>query len=119
MSQFAESVLEVLAQIPTGRVVTYGQLAALAGRVGAARQVGYILAALPEETSLPWYRVINARGEVSRRIDGSGIGEGFQRHLLEEEGVRFDRRGRVDLGRYRWNPSRLGDRTGSAPGRKP
>ena len=47
---------------------------------------------------------INARGEVSQRSSGGGIPEGFQRHLLEEEGVVFDQSGRIDLERYRWEP---------------
>jgi len=83
-------------------VATYGQVAALAGLPGHARQVGYALHALPEASEVPWQRVINARGEVSpRAVTGW---EHFQRHLLEEEGIAFDGRGRVDLGRYRWEP---------------
>ncbi len=102
---FLDIVRDLLRRVPEGRVVTYGQLAALAGRRGSARQVGYILAALPDSTDLPWHRVINARGEVSRRGSGGGIPEGFQRHLLEEEGIEFDQRGRIDLDRYRWEPN--------------
>ena len=98
--------------MPSGRVATYGQIAAVAGLPGQARQVGYALAALPEGSSVPWQRVINARGEVSPRSgarpDGGWI-EGYQRHLLEGEGVRFDDRGRVDLGRFRWDPDAGGD----------
>lgn len=89
-------------RIPEGRVATYGQVAALAGFPGHARQVGYALHDLPADTDVPWQRVINARGEVSpRAAPGS---EGYQRHLLEEEGVVFDAAGRVDLRRFRWEP---------------
>ena len=77
----------------------------LAGWPRRSRHVGHVLATLPDATDLPWHRVINARGEVSARGDGIGIQEGYQRHLLEEEGVEFDERGRVDLDRYRWEPS--------------
>ena len=102
-----EPIYEVVRRIPVGRVATYGQIAALAGRPGHARQVGYALAALPSGSDVPWQRVINARGEVSPRSfsDGEGAGwEGFQRHLLEEEGVEFSGSGRVDLKRFRWEP---------------
>lgn len=97
-------IYAVVAKIPSGRVATYGQVAALAGLPGQARQVGYALHALPAGTRLPWHRVINARGEVSRRAEAGW--EGFQRHLLEQEGVSFDRRSRVSLERYRWHPPR-------------
>lgn len=98
-----EAIYRVVRAVPAGRVATYGQIAALAGIPGHARQVGYALHALPDGSKVPWQRVINARGEVSPR-SGPGWEEGFQRHLLEEEGVRFDRRGRVDLATYQWDP---------------
>jgi len=83
-------------RIPPGRVATYGQIARIAGRVGA-RQVGYALHALNDE-SVPWHRVINARGAISL---GGEAGE-VQRAMLEGEGVVIDPRGRVDVKRYRW-----------------
>ena len=95
-----------MARIPRGRVATYGQVAALAGRGGHARQVGYALHSLPEGSPLPWQRVINARGEVSERAHAGWAG--YQRHLLEEEGVRFDARGRIDLARWGWDPDQEG-----------
>jgi len=94
----------VVTRIPEGRVATYGQIAALAGFPGNAREVGYALAALPEELDVPWQRVINARGEVSLRREPGR--DGFQRHLLEEEGVVFSLEGRVDLRRFGWEPGR-------------
>jgi methylated-DNA-protein-cysteine methyltransferase related protein len=75
-------------------------VAVLAGLEGHARQVGYALHALPPKAGLPWHRVINARGTISARR-GSDWGE-LQRLLLEGEGIRFDRDGRVDLERFRW-----------------
>ncbi len=95
-------IYAVVRRIPVGRVATYGQVAALAGLAGHARQVGYAMHALPAGSKVPWQRVINARGEVSPRADGGS--EHYQRHLLEEEGVVFDLRGRVDLRRFRWQP---------------
>ncbi len=97
-----ERIWRVAARIPRGRVITYGQLAELAGLPRAARQAGYALHALPSGSRVPWQRVVNARGEVSPRSDAGG--ELVQRVLLEREGVRFDARGRIDLARYGWRP---------------
>lgn len=94
-------IYDVVRRIPAGRVATYGQVAALAGRPGHARQVGYALHAL-DDIDLPWQRVINSRGEVSpRSFPGP---ETLQRLMLEDEGVVFDADGRVDLERFRWDP---------------
>jgi methylated-DNA-protein-cysteine methyltransferase-like protein len=95
-------IYRVVKRIPKGRVTTYGQIAELAGMPGHARQVGYALNALPDGEAVPWQRVINARGEVSKRMDPQW--EWIQRELLEEEGVSFDGRGRVPLERFGWKP---------------
>jgi len=94
---------DVVRRVPAGRVATYGQVASEAGRFGRARQVGYALAACPDDADIPWHRVVNARGEVSRRAGGRAF-ERIQRVLLEAEGVVFDDRGRIDLERFGWNP---------------
>ncbi len=112
-SETYSRIYAVVRRIPRGRVATYGQVAALAGLKGHARQVGYALHALPSGTSVPWQRVINARGEISRRSQFAG--ELRQRLLLEAEGVEFDWRGRVPLRRYGWRArwwrsKRVGDR---------
>lgn len=97
-----EPIYAVVRRIPRGRVATYGQVAELAGLPGHARQIGYAMAALPSGTAIPWHRVINAAGMVSRRkYPGEELS---QRQLLEREGVRFDTRGRVDLKKVRWRP---------------
>jgi methylated-DNA-protein-cysteine methyltransferase-like protein len=95
-------IYTVVRRIPRGRVATYGQIARLAGLPGHPRQVGYALHAMATERSVPWHRVINARGEVSRR-SRPGSDEA-QRQFLEREGVMFDARARVDLVRYQWRP---------------
>jgi methylated-DNA-protein-cysteine methyltransferase-like protein len=95
-------IYSVVRGIPRGRVATYGQVAALAGLAGHARQVGYALHALGDGASVPWHRVINARGEVSARSEPGW--EALQRRLLEAEGVAFDARGRVSLGCFGWRP---------------
>jgi methylated-DNA-protein-cysteine methyltransferase related protein len=95
-------IYAVVRRIPSGRVATYGQVAELAGLGGHARQVGYALSALPDATTVPWHRVLNARGGVSLRAEpGAGL---TQRMLLEQEGVRFNARGRVALDQVRWRP---------------
>jgi methylated-DNA-protein-cysteine methyltransferase related protein len=108
-----ERIHAVVARIPRGRVATYGQVALLAGLPGHARQVGTALRHAPD--GLPWQRVINARGEVSPRAGGLGWDEGWQRHLLEEEGVAFDARGRIDLERFGWDPGRVSSRRSRRP----
>ncbi len=99
-----ERIYGVVRRIPEGRVATYGQVAALAGLGGHARLVGYALSAHDDDDSVPWHRVINARGEVSLRADP--YFEELQRALLEREGIRADERGRFSLRRYRWRPAR-------------
>ena len=96
-------IYEIVRQIPRGRIATYGQVAELAGLEGHARQVGYALHSLPDPIRIPWHRVVNARGEVSPRSRGDS--HELQRKLLEAEGVKFDRRGRTDLGKYQWKDS--------------
>lgn len=96
-----EDYYDVVRRIPTGRVASYGQVAALAGRPGRARQVGYAMAALPHGSDVPWHRVVNSRGEISARSGGTAFEE-IQRVLLEAEGVRFGPTGRIDLDVFRW-----------------
>jgi methylated-DNA-protein-cysteine methyltransferase-like protein len=97
-----ERIYAVVRQIPRGKVATYGQIARRVDRC-TPRMVGYAMAALSRGTGVPWQRVINYKGEISRRRHGDG---GLrQRKLLEGEGIRFDSRGRVDLQNVRWNGS--------------
>lgn len=99
-----ERIYRQVRRIPKGRVATYGQIARLLGFPRHARQVGYALAGLDDEHSVPWHRVINAKGEISER-NKPGYAE-LQRLLLEDEGVAFDHHGRVPLGRFQWQPER-------------
>src|SRR5947208_3736822 len=93
--QAYQRIYNVIRRIPAGRVATYGQVAELAGLAGRARQVGYALHALPDHTSLPWHRVVNAGGGISRRsMPGAEL---TQQILLEQEGIRLDAAGRVRL----------------------
>jgi methylated-DNA-protein-cysteine methyltransferase-like protein len=94
-----QRILAIVRQIPRGRVATYGQIAWIEGYC-TPRMVGYALAGLPAGSDVPWQRVINSRGMISPRADGSGTME--QRQRLEEEGVRFDAEDRVDFDRFGW-----------------
>ncbi|HEU5321119.1 MAG TPA: MGMT family protein [Methylomirabilota bacterium] len=97
---FRAEVLRLVTKIPRGRVATYGQLATLLDRPRWARAVGQALRDADE--AVPWHRVVNAQGAISRRARMSGMMT--QRIRLEQEGVAF-RRGRVVLSRFRWQGS--------------
>jgi methylated-DNA-protein-cysteine methyltransferase-like protein len=116
----AQRIYDVIRQIPPGRVATYGQIAALAGLPGHARQVGQALRDTPDGLDLPWQRVINAKGEVSPRssFHQTGLEAGMQRHLLQEEGVAFDSHGRIDLDRFGWDPDARPRRKGQGGSRE-
>jgi methylated-DNA-protein-cysteine methyltransferase related protein len=95
-----DAIYAAVQGIPVGVVATYGQIAELAGLPRRWRLVGRALGALPADSAVPWHRVVNAKGEISPR--GTGDSEREQRLLLEDEGVTFDVRGRIDLARHRW-----------------
>ena len=87
--------------IPEGKVCTYGKIAEYAGDPRGARQVVRILHSCGEKERLPWHRVVNREGRIALKPM-----EGYeeQRELLENEGVEFDERGRIDLNRFLWEP---------------
>ncbi|MBI3637546.1 MAG: MGMT family protein [Candidatus Rokubacteria bacterium] len=97
--EFARAVHRLVRRIPRGRVVTYGQIAAMLGRPRGARAVGYAMSVCPSD--MPWHRVVNAAGRISRRARMDGMVT--QRILLEREGV-LSRGGRVALRKFRWIP---------------
>ena len=96
-------IYRCVACIPEGKVATYGQIAQLVSASGA-RQVGYALSATPPDVVIPWHRVINVKGEVSTR--SSGVADSEQQRCLIAEGVVPDKKGRIDLAHYRWQPRR-------------
>ncbi len=101
--QFAERVCALVAQIPRGRVMTYGQLAALAGNARSARIVGGI--AHFGNPDLPWQRVVNKKGDLAAGYYGGRAG---QKRDLEAEGVTvFGDEGDyyVEVGTLLWNPN--------------
>lgn len=100
MKSFYDHVYETVRRIPEGTVTTYGHVAALCGKPRAARTVGWALHALPDQTDVPWQRVINARGGIS--ISKVGLPPELQRALLEREGIQFEIDGTIDLERWGW-----------------
>jgi len=92
-------VYALLAQVPPGKVVTYGQLARALGMPNGARTVGWAMRQCPE--GLPWHRVVNSQGYISHR--GRGDSEALQRSHLEDDGVVLSVGGRIDLKRYGWH----------------
>jgi methylated-DNA-protein-cysteine methyltransferase-like protein len=91
------SVWKVVGEIPPGHVLTYGEVARLAGLPGAARRVGQALRRAPRRLKLPWHRVVNAQGRISLPQDSGGYQA--QKDRLESEGVVF-LNGKIDLERY-------------------
>jgi methylated-DNA-protein-cysteine methyltransferase-like protein len=105
MGHFYDEVYDLVRRIPPGKVTTYGAVAWMLGHPRAARAVGYALRALPDDTEVPWQRVINAEGRISlksRHPEETNL----QRQLLEQEGIVFDADDRVDFDRCRWGEVR-------------
>jgi len=100
-SSFDQRVYAVVAQIPPAQLATYGQIAELIGAYGAARQVGWALRRLPLPSTIPWQRVVNARGQISFTPSREGS-DWIQRALLLAEGIPVDAAGRLPLARHRW-----------------
>lgn len=99
---FTEDVLRIIRDIPPGKVLTYGRVAALAGKPNGARQVSRLLHSMSEKYDLPWHRVINAGGKISLK---PSYGFELQKALLESEGVCFSKQETVDLNIYLWSPA--------------
>ena len=98
---FGKTVLEIVSLVPKGKLVSYGQVAAMAGHPRAARQVGWALHALPKDSGIPWQRVVNTLGHIPAK--GRHFEAIEQIMLLRAEGIEVDDEGRMDLERYRWD----------------
>lgn len=97
---YRERVYKIVRAIPPGRVMTYGQLAAILGEGYTPRTVGYAMHGAGKD--VPWQRVINSQGKCSTgRLT---IPVNLQQELLEAEGVEFSSAGKCDLGEYLWFP---------------
>jgi methylated-DNA-protein-cysteine methyltransferase related protein len=93
-----EFFYDLIEQVPSGKVATYGDIARMAD-CRSARAVGFALNQLPEGSNIPWQRIINSQGKISTRVNDQG--ELVQQILLEEEGIEFIN-GKVNLHKYRW-----------------
>lgn len=104
---FRECVYDLVAAIPPGRVMTYGQISRALGFGRSARRVGRALGRLPGDRPIPWHRVVNHAGAISERWPRARMDH--QRALLVEEGVVFNAKDRIDLRRYAWEPDLASD----------
>lgn len=93
--EFAKDVIEVVRSIPKGKVLTYGDVATLAGCPTHARQVGQILGNVGMNSEVPCHRVVNSLGRPAPHWHS-------QQRLLESEGVTFSKSSRVNMKLHRW-----------------
>lgn len=99
VAPLSQKIIDTIRKIPKGKVTTYGQIAAKAGNPQAARQVVRVLHTCSEKEHLPWFRVINSKGQISLK---PGSGFELQKSLLEGEGVKFDDKDKIDFKKYGW-----------------
>jgi len=100
MEPFTERVVEIIKEIPEGKVMTYGQIARLAGSPRGARQVVRVLHTLSEKYKLPWHRVVNIKGEISINDYES---HNIQKMFLESEGIRFNDQNSINLNEFQYH----------------
>ena len=102
MGGFFQEVYAIVAEIPAGKVSTYGQIAAMLASPRSARGVGWAMRASPAGLGIPCHRVVNKAGELAP--DYVFGGTEAQRAYLEAEGVIFKDDGRIDMKRCLWRP---------------
>ena len=101
VKELAPMIFQVIAQIPYGRVASYGQIARLAGIPKHSRLVGYVLKHMDADSSLPWYRVINSQGKISlSKLNDQG--QNIQAQLLMAEGILVIE-DKVKMKVFQWN----------------
>lgn len=99
MEAFTIRVIDIIKNIPRGRVMTYGQIAAMAGNPRAARQVARVLHSMSQKYRLPWHRVVNSKGQIAIR---DYEGQNLQKMLLTGEGVGLSEDESIDLKKYQF-----------------
>lgn len=99
--KYRERVYAIVSDIPVGRVMTYGQIAEMLGEGYTPRTVGFVMHAA-DTKEVPWQRVINSQGACS--TGRMTVPINLQQKMLEDEGVKFNEKGRCDLNLYRWSP---------------
>jgi hypoxanthine-DNA glycosylase len=100
LKNFFLRVYKIVAQIPEGKVATYGQIALVLGEPRGARTVGWAMKAAPQQLNLPCHRVVNKLGQMAPK-NVFGLPE-IQRTMLEEEGVVFNESGCIDIKKCLW-----------------
>ncbi len=99
---YYDRVYEVVKRIPSGKVATYGQIAALTGSPRASRAVGYALHFNPDPSHIPCFRVVNRFGRCAPAFAFGG--PDVQAQMLRADGVEVSEDGYVDLDKYLWRP---------------
>ncbi len=100
-TDFTQKVIQIIKNIPKGKVLTYGSIAKLAGNPRAARQVSWLLHSSSNKYHLPWHRVISSNGSIGlKSIDDKQ----YQKNLLELENITFLDNFKIDLEKYLWKP---------------
>jgi methylated-DNA-protein-cysteine methyltransferase-like protein len=99
-SIFSQKVIRLVKKIPRGKVASYGQIAALAGKSHASRGVSWILYSCAEKYELPWHRIVNSKGKIS-------FPSGSPQHMLQTErlmgeGIVFLESGAIQMARFQW-----------------
>lgn len=94
MTPFTERAIAIMKSIPAGQVMTYGQVAELAGNKRAARQIVRILHSMSKKHDIPWHRIINAKGEIGIKDEE---GKFTQKEKLTAEGITVMHNGKVNL----------------------
>jgi len=101
---FTAEVIRLIKAIPPGKVATYGQIAYMTSLYPSVRRVAWILHSCSDKERLPWHRVVNRKGKISLK---PGAGYEKQKKMLEEEGIEFDKKDRIDLDHFLWDPDDL------------
>jgi methylated-DNA-protein-cysteine methyltransferase-like protein len=101
VERFTEAVIKIIKSIPSGYVMSYGQIARVAGSPRGARQVVRVLHSMSEKHNLPWHRVINSKGEIGIQDEELFF---TQRNFLEDEGIKFKGKYTIDIEKYRYHP---------------
>jgi methylated-DNA-protein-cysteine methyltransferase-like protein len=102
MKPFTLEVIQIIKSIPEGYVMTYGQIAELAGSRRGARQVVRVLHSLSKAYDLPWHRVVNAKGQIALIDEESRY---LQKLYLVKEGILVDDNGLINLDLYQYQIS--------------
>ncbi|MCD4721587.1 MAG: MGMT family protein [Desulfobacula sp.] len=97
LTRFTRKALNIIHNIPEGKVLTYGRTAFLAGKPNGARQISRLLHSMSKKHNLPWHRIVNSKGKISLK---PSQGYELQKALLESEGIKFSKHDTIDLKYY-------------------